>query len=129
MTRRYIEDVKPQDVEPRAQRQAVNESLMREVNERVADLDRNAAGKWGNLGGLFEFVCECSRPECDQHVRMTLAEYDQVRSQDDRFALVPGHETDTIERIVVRRDRYVVVDKADSLEPYVADDPRGAPDH
>jgi hypothetical protein len=114
-------------MDSRKRRQAVNESLMREVNERLFGLDRSATATWADSDELFEFVCECSRGECDQHVRMTLAEYDEVRAQDDRFALVPGHETDTIEAIVRRTDRFVVVDKADSVEAYVADDPRGAP--
>ncbi len=100
---------------------------MREVNERVAGLDRNAVANWADADELFEFVCECSLPECDLHVRMTLAEYDEVRAQDDRFALVPGHETGAIERIVRRTDRFIIVDKVDSVEAYVADDPRGAP--
>ena len=56
---------------------------------------------------------------------MALAEYDVVREQDDRFALVPGHETEGLERVVARTDRYVVVDSVDAAEPLVADDPRG----
>ena len=31
---------------------------------------------------------------------MTLAEYEVVRAQDDRFALSPGHETDGLEEVV-----------------------------
>ena len=58
---------------------------------------------------------------------MTLAEYDHVRAQDDRFALVPGHETDGLEHVVGRNERCVVVDKVDEAEPFVADDPRGRP--
>jgi hypothetical protein len=113
-------------VESRKRRQALNEALMREVNERLAGLDRNAGASWADADELFEFVCECSLPECEQHVRMTLGEYDGVRAQDDRFALVRGHETGSIERIVRRTDRFVVVDKADAVEAFVADDPRGA---
>ena len=56
---------------------------------------------------------------------MTLAEYEIVRSQDDRFALVPGHETDGLEHLVEQTERFVIVDKVDQAEPFVADDPRG----
>ena len=111
----------------RAARQAVNESLLREVNERIAGLDEQAVANWADKDQLFEFVCECSGPRCDEHVRMTLAEYDRVREQDDRFVLVPGHETRAIERVVTATDRFVIVDKVDAVEQYVADDPRGAP--
>jgi hypothetical protein len=50
---------------------------------------------------------------------MTLAEYERVRSQRDRFAVVPGHQTDNIERVVETSDRYLIVDKVDAVEPLV----------
>ena len=58
---------------------------------------------------------------------MTLSEYDEIRSQDDRFVVAPGHETATLESVVSRTDRFVIVDKRPAAEPFVADDPRGAP--
>ena len=108
----------------RLERQARNEALVREVNERISSLDRDATGSGG--GDTFGFHCECGRAGgCGERVWMALAEYDVVREQDDRFALVPGHETEGLERVVARTDRYVVVDKVDAAEPLVADDPRG----
>jgi hypothetical protein len=56
---------------------------------------------------------------------MSVAEYEQVRQQDDRFALLPGHETEELEAVVRRTERYVVVDKKREAEPFVEDDPRG----
>ena len=50
---------------------------------------------------------------------MTMAEYQRVRDQRDRFALVPGHETDEIEVVVEAHERYVIVDKRDAYEPLV----------
>lgn len=81
---------------------------------------------------LFEFLCECGASDgeagtCVEHVLMTINEYEQVRAQDDRFVLHPGHETEMIERVVARTDRFVIVDKKPAAEPFVADDPRGAP--
>ena len=111
----------------RYERQAKNESLLREVNERLAALDRGA-DEWAGDDELFEFVCECGAGGgCTARVRMTLGEYDSVRQQDDRFALVPGHETAELERVVERTPRYVIVDKVEAAEPFVRDDPRGAP--
>ena len=110
-------------VEKRLERQARNEALAREVNERINALDRGAT-KGGD--GTFGFHCECGvEGGCAERIWMTLDEYDVVRQQDDRFALVPGHQTDELERVVERSDRYVVVDKVDAAEPFVADDPRG----
>jgi hypothetical protein len=114
-------------VHERAARQAKNEALHREVNERLAEMDKQADAGWASDDQLFEFICECGKERCDARVRMPLEEYEEVRSQDDRFAVYPGHERDEIERIVRRGEGFVVVDKIAALEPFVADDPRGAP--
>jgi hypothetical protein len=50
---------------------------------------------------------------------MTLGEYERVRSQRDRFAVVPGHEADEIESIVEQDERFVIVDKRDEVEHLV----------
>ena len=117
----------------RYERQARNEALMREVNERIAKLDKTAEKKSFDAdGGTFEFLCECGANDgdagdCEERVFMTISEYDQVRSQDDRFVVYPGHETVTLEWVVARTDRFVIVDKRPAAEPLVADDPRDAP--
>jgi hypothetical protein len=114
-------------MEERFVRQARNEALVREVNERINTLDRGA--DWsGAADGVdtFGFHCECGRDGgCPEMVWMTLDEYEVVRAQDDRFALAPGHETHRLERVVDENERFVIVDKVDSAEPLVADDPRG----
>jgi hypothetical protein len=120
-------------VDRRLERQSRNEALMREVNERIAELDKEAErGTFAPDETLFEFLCECGSSdgeagECLEHVSMTINEYDQVRSQDDRFVVAPGHETATLESVVSRTERFVIVDKKPAAEPFVADDPRGAP--
>ena len=114
-------------MDERLERQARNEALVREVNERISTLDRGAAGSGAVEGDeTFGFHCECGRGAgCGEMVWMTLPEYEVVRQQDDRFAVVPGHETNGVEHVVDRNERYVIVDKVDAAEPFVADDPRG----
>ncbi len=113
----------------RLERQARNEGLIRNVNERIERVDKDADARgWVPEGGYFEFHCECGRAGgCRAKVRMTIDEYEVVRLQDDRFAVAPGHEDGAIERVVVTNDRFIVVDKLDEVEALVADDPRGAP--
>lgn len=103
----------------RLQRQALNESLLRDVNERIATLDRRAEGGWADgVAARFEFRCECGAlPSCDGSVALTLLEYERVRSEADRFVVVPGHETAELERAVERTERFVIVDKLDAYEP------------
>jgi hypothetical protein len=120
-------------VDRRLERQSRNEALLREVNERIAEMDKEAERSTFAPGEtMFEFLCECGSSdgeagECLEHISMTINEYDEVRSQDDRFVVAPGHETVTLEAVVSRTERFVIVDKRPAAEPFVADDPRGAP--
>lgn len=107
-------------------RQARNEALFREVNERIATLG-HAAQAW-SPDGMVDFLCECgTEGGCGERVHMPMAAYERVRAQDDRFVVQPGHETPEIERAVEWTDDYVIVDKLVAFEPLVEDDPRGAP--
>lgn len=114
------------ELDDRYARQARNEALLREVNERIAQLG-DSAEAW-SPGGVVEFLCECGvEGGCGERVRMPVSVYDTVRAQDDRFAVLPGHETPELERAVDWTDDYVIVDKLPAAEPIVDDDPRGAP--
>jgi hypothetical protein len=106
-------------VKERLERQARNEAMMRSVNNRIAALDKSATD-WAAPDQQFEFQCECGKTDgCDGRVLMTLGEYARVRSQRDRFAVVPGHETDEIESVVEQDERFVIVDKRDEIEHLV----------
>jgi hypothetical protein len=113
-------------VDERFARRARNEALFRSVNERIAQLGE-AAEAWSPDGNV-EFLCECGdEGGCGERIRMPLDVYERVRAQDDRFAVKPGHETLELEQAVEWADEYVIVDKVRAAEPFVADDPRGAP--
>jgi hypothetical protein len=106
-------------VNQRLERQARNESLIRAVNDQIAALDE-AAADWAAPDHQFVFRCECGKNTgCDGRVLMTMAEYERVRGQRDRFAVVPGHESDEIEHVVEQADRYAIVDKRDEVEPLI----------
>jgi hypothetical protein len=47
---------------------------------------------------------------------MTIAEYDSVHSQADRFVVLRGHENTEIEKVVEERAGYLVVDKFGEAE-------------
>jgi hypothetical protein len=120
-------------LDPRLARQARNEAQVREINERIESFDKSLEQQ-GYSDGLmtFEFQCECGASAgnaagCEEQIEMTLKEYEEVRAQNDRFVVRPGHETPELEDVVRRSEQYVIVDKKPSAEPLVADDPRGAP--
>jgi hypothetical protein len=108
-------------VQERLERQARNESLTRTVNEQVATLDQRAG--WADADRLFAFHCECGRGEgCGERIQMTLQEYERVREQQDRFAVLPGHEDAQLEVVVENEARFAIVDKRDRYEPFVGGD-------
>jgi hypothetical protein len=111
-------------VNAREERKARNEALLREVNERIHEVGRKLQVLPDD--DQLEFRCECGRETCDAMISMTAREYERVRSDNDRFALVPGHEDPAIERVTGQTDRYVVVDKRPEVEPIVGAD--GEPD-
>jgi len=86
----------------------MNEALFREVNERIEQLQADAAGV-----NTFSIVCECGALDCTDRFLITSDEYRAVRQDVHRFAVVPGHERPELERAIERRDTYTVVEKTD----------------
>jgi hypothetical protein len=102
------------------ERIARNEATFRRINEdieRGRDADDDAT--------LVGFVCECGQIDCSRLIELTPHEYEQVRSDACRFAIVDGHEVPTVEKVVERHDRYTVVRKIEgSGQIAIATDPR-----
>jgi hypothetical protein len=92
---------------PRAARIAKNETRFRDINERLEHGLRQISDR----SELLEFVCECGDRGCEQHVRLTLGEYEGVRRDSRRFAVVPGHVARETERVIGGNERYEVVEK------------------
>lgn len=106
------------DLDRRRERAARNESLFREVNERIEDLAGNAS--------FSLFICECMNESCDEPVSVTLEEYEYVRSNPNRFIVLRGHEILEVDEIVETCERYVIVAKRGAGRPVAeALDPRG----
>jgi hypothetical protein len=97
-------------VDPRAKRVAQNETLFREVNERVEEVAKRFADH-DEEDRPIGFVCECGRRDCTESIEATRAQYEAVRSNPLRFLLRPGHEDDSVERVIQRTERFVVVVK------------------
>jgi hypothetical protein len=90
-------------------RAARTESLFRGVNERIAE----SAGRFG--ADDASFVCECDDPTCTDRVRVTLDEYEDVRSDGAQFLVAHGHEDADVERVVEQRPRFSLVEKVKPL--------------
>src|SRR5918995_4437190 len=95
------------------QRVAMNEATFRKVNEGM-ELGQDPSG-------LLTFVCECGRLGCNELIQLTRGEYENVRTNPRRFAIVDGHEILEAEEIVERHDRYSVVEKAGDPEAEIVE--------
>jgi hypothetical protein len=91
------------ELDLRRERAARNQSLFREVNERIETMSANAS--------FNSFVCECADTTCHEQVPLTLEEYERVRSQADWFVVYPGHYIADVEVIEVASDRFFIVRK------------------
>ena len=91
----------------RQKRIADNEASFRDINERLEDSLRQVR----HTPELLRFICECGDRRCESSVSLTLEEYEAVRRDSRRFAVVPGHVFPETERVVAGNDRYEVVEK------------------
>jgi hypothetical protein len=102
-----------------AERRALNENVFREMNERLELL--------GEEFGVdtVEFLCECSDPACTAALHIPPSVYEAVRDHARRFLIVPGHQRETIERVVETHPDYLVIEKqGDAGEVAEDTDPR-----
>lgn len=82
---------------------ARNETLWREVNERIRDVTK--------YDGDIEFLCECGDPTCAQPIEMSKTEYEEIRADATHFLVMPGHVIPEVEKVVGGNDRFTIVAK------------------
>jgi hypothetical protein len=92
------------------QRVGRNEATLRSINESV-ETDYAETDYAGAIG----FLCECGHSDCEQTIEMTRAEYESVRANPRRFAVIGDHAISTTEDIVDRHQRYAVVEKHEDV--------------
>ena len=97
-----------------------NETLFREVNERVEELAQE-------LGPdvPYEFLCECANADCTFRLVLPIAVYESVRADPRQFVVRPVHYTPEVEELVVEEHEYWIVRKTGEAGKYVEHlDPR-----
>jgi hypothetical protein len=105
----------------RQARAARNQSIFREVNERLEAINESLA----LASETATFVCECADLGCTEMIDLTLVEYESVRRESNEFFVLPGHVYPDVEKVVAEKDRYVVVAKIEEAAKLAeAFDPR-----
>ena len=106
---------------PRKERIAQNENAFRSLNEGL----ENSIHRDRPAEDFAGFVCECGRADCDEIVRLRIADYEEIRRDSRLFFVVPGHETADAEDVVRKGEGYFVVRKhVDVADITDAGDPR-----
>jgi hypothetical protein len=92
-------------VPPRDRQLAENELQFRRANEeRVRAQTEDSLPEW------FEILCECADRDCRQPLTIATAEYEWLRQNPARFAVLPGHEAPAVEDVVERLPGCVIVE-------------------
>lgn len=89
-------------------RKAANESVFREVNERIESLHERFEL---DPEEPLSIVCECDRIGCIERLEVTIAVYEQTRADSARFFVYPGHEDPGVENVIERGAGYAIVRK------------------
>jgi hypothetical protein len=113
------------ELDERRRRAAENQTLFREVNERIGDLNRT----FDALAPYGSWTCECASIGCIERIQMTLGEYEALRAEPACFAVAPSadHVVPDVEVVRERTERYWVVEKLGAAAERAAElDPRTA---
>ena len=106
----------------REERLALNETMFRAANDRMADWEERHSDQDTEL-----YHCECSDLECRDKVRLSRGDYERVRADSSWFFILPGHEVPDIEVVIETRDGWAVVEKCAEVHDLVeAADPRAS---
>jgi hypothetical protein len=109
-------------VEDRGARAARNQSLFREINERVKELNDG----FSMVLPVGEWICECADDTCVERIELSAQEYEAVRADGTHFIVSASdaHVFTDVERVTERNERYWVVEEfgtagevADSFNP------------
>ena len=100
-------------MDERDERIAKNETVFRAANREIERADQEGGA---GLDQAIEVLCECGRQKCGGVITLTIADYDGVHSQADRFVVLRGHESPEVENVVEERADYLVVDKFGEAE-------------
>ena len=99
---------------------AENEVVFRQYNERVRQ-NFDEIVKLAKESGQdylipqddtsLHFYCECSDENCHKRIMLKPSIYNKIHKNRRHFIVLPGHETNVIERVVSQEKTYSIVEK------------------
>ena len=61
------------------------------------------------------FLCECSDEDCTTRIPMLQSIYQKIHTDRKQFIVLPGHEVESIEKVLKKHDGYNIVLKKESI--------------
>jgi hypothetical protein len=101
---------------------AKNQSLFREVNERVKDVRQHH--DWFPYDE--DAICECANETCSERIKISATEYARIRERGTCFLVLPSdeHVFADVEEVIEKHENYWIVEKieraalvAEKLDP------------
>jgi hypothetical protein len=90
-----------------------NELIIRDKNRSASrSLKKYFRGDKAVTEAPIAFVCECSILDCDEHVNLSISEYEAIHQRNDHFVIFKGHLTSSIEKIIQKHKDFDIVEKA-----------------
>ena len=100
------------DDNPTETRLTRNEKLIRDHNTSVGKgIKRYFHNKKEVKNAPIAFVCECSMLDCNEHVTLSIEQYEQLHKRRDRFVIAPGHAMEAVEKIIKHEPGFDLVEK------------------
>ena len=99
--------MEPISQDEREIRAARNQAMFRAVNDKIRELTDTFAV----ATETFTIACECADPHCVDTIEVKPAEYEAIRANPRRFAVLPGHLDTDIEELIARSEGYHVAEK------------------
>jgi len=96
----------------REERRAQNETLFRIGNERMEGQHQHGSAK--------TYLCECASPRCRRYIELLRGEYEHVRSSSSWFVVVTGHQVPIVESVRAIGSGWMIVEKGEAVEGFVA---------
>jgi hypothetical protein len=91
-------------------RWAENQTIFKQVNEEAAAYFRRDSSEEKSL----QFYCECADENCRQRIALTPSEYLSLHRSNKQFILIPGHQLDVMETVLLEETDYVLTEKYES---------------
>ena len=109
-------------MERSAEQRAANESRFREANET---LERKVV-KLSIIDSRTPYLCECDDPRCTAIIKLSVHEYEAVRSKPTQFVVTPGHDAEP-DRVLEQHEGFDVIKKTGEEARLVEEqDPRSS---